>query len=494
MEKGLFKAGDKYRVCDNCGEWVPANQVRCDKCHEHISNFDFFTVEESQAASTGKLKCMICGTLTDVGHTVCPNCNNAALVPVEDEKDINADASFDEKKDTNADSFNNYNSDTESFSDAGIFGNTQFFDTADTQEESKYYFEGEILSGHGRKLQSKSRIAVTAEEIVVGRRYFIENRDLFFDGYTDELQQRFKVISTENAVICVKNGQITVRKCRNEASCIRIFRMNPDTGAMENGGEMEGTGEYTINPGDCLEFGNGDDHHRHILLQFGIEGAETVAKSVPKTAHRGITEDLNRIDRVLNLVLEGNKSINERMSSVEASIGNFEQIISKINFEELSIKKDESQEEYDRRIDKQVPVAQELTKDEEIRNFLKIRMKSGNTKDCSLQYEVVKDRDQIVEYLWQAAYFEKACNLRYESDDKIDYSIVINCIGRAFEEFICTFLLQTIYESQGDEFEAAMTKANFKLKSLAQGAICTYLLQYERVNNKTVYKLSLIHI
>ena len=155
MEKGLFKAGDKYRICDNCGEWVKADQLRCDKCHEHISNFDFYTVEENcdgqeevsplaespkqQEVSNngGKLKCLICDTIVDAGATLCPNCNNATLIPMDDEE---------EKSGT---------SDTEVFPDEASSGNTQFFDAVDNQMESKFYFEGEILTGHGRKLRSR---------------------------------------------------------------------------------------------------------------------------------------------------------------------------------------------------------------------------------------------------------------------------------------------------------------------------------------------------
>lgn len=484
MEKGLFKAGDKYRICDNCGEWVKADQLRCDKCHEHISNFDFYTVEENcdgqeevsplaespkqQEVSNngGKLKCLICDTIVDAGATLCPNCNNATLIPMDDEE---------EKSET---------SDTEVFPDEASSGNTQFFDAVDNQMESKFYFEGEILTGHGRKLRSRKKICIGEQDIIVGRRFFIENQDLFFDGYTDELQQRFKVISTENAVISLKDGQMTIRKCRIEASNIKLFRMNPVTGAIESNGELEGIQEYILRPGDCVEFGNGEDHHRHVMLTFGCDGN----KEIQNQAHTGFTDRFDRLNDMMMQVIEGNKSMEERMNSMEESLSNFEQVISKINIDDLAIKSGETQGEYDRRIDNQVPQAKELTKEQEIKNFLKVRMNSGNMKDCSYQYEVVKDRQQIVDYLWQAAFYEKVCNSQYEVNKDIDYSVVVNCIGRAFEEYICTYVLKTIYGSQREEFEKEMTSARVKLNNIPQGRICNYLLFYDNCNGQKVYK------
>ncbi|MBQ1171977.1 MAG: hypothetical protein IIX48_05190 [Lachnospiraceae bacterium] len=486
MEKGLFNAGDKYRICDNCGEWVKADQLRCDKCHEHISNFDFYTVEEKfdgekreaplaknlgqQEATNngGKLKCLICDTVADAGVTLCPNCNNATLIPMDDEEGKSG------------------TSDTEAFSDAALLGNTQFFDAIDTQVENKYYFEGEILTGHGRKIGSRKKIWIGAQDIIVGRRFFIENQDLFFDGYTDELQQRFKVISTENAVISLKSGQITIRKCRGEASKIRMFRMNTVTGNVESDGELEGTREYTLKPGDCLEFGNGEDHHRHVMLTFGRDGGNEVQNQEQR--HTGLTDRFEKLNAMMMQVIEGNKSMEERMSSMEESLNSFEQVIARINIDELAIKSGETQGEYDRRIDEQVPQAQELTKEQEIKNFLKVRMNSGNIKDCSYQYEVVKDRQQIVDYLWQAAFYERVCNAQYEINKDIDYSVVINCIGRAFEEYICTYLLKIIYASQREEFEKEMESARVKLGSIPQGRICNYLLFYDICNGQKVYK------
>lgn len=506
MKKELFKVGDRYRICDNCGEWVPADQARCDNCHEHVSNYDFCTVQEKDLqeadmvgqadgvmmmeGNRGRLQCMICDTIVEAGVTLCPNCGNSSLIPMDSEEVSKPDEPIKGGADVSYRPF-----DTEQYPAGGTTGNTQFFNAVEKKEETSFYFEGEILTGHGAKLKSRNQIHIGPEEIVLGRKYFIENRELFFDGFTPELEQRFRVISAECAVIYVHDNEMTIRKCRSEASRVIHYSVNPVSGAVESQQTLEGTQEYVIKPGDCVEFGNGEDHHRHIMLRFGCSNSENGFVNVSnhnsngndRPAHTGLTDRLNEffslVEDRFNSMDQQNKNIEKQLGSMQEALSSVEQIVGKFNIEDLALKIGESQAEYDKRLVKQVPQAEAVTKEQEIRNFLKVRLASGNTKDCSHQYEVIKDRQQIVDYLWQAAFYEKVCNAQYEIDKEIDYSVVVNCIGRAFEEYICTYLLQIIYASQRADFEKEMRGAKVKLDSIPQGRICNYLLFYDKLSN-----------
>lgn len=320
--------------------------------------------------------------------------------------------------------------------------------TTISEEKNQYCYTVSRYS-HGKEVFAREqKIPFGDGEMVIGRWYFATDPRLFFDAITEKIDRFYSNISSENAVLRQENGKLSIELYPRKS----VIKLN---GTPLRPGERKG-----LQDGDLLRFGNGADKEHMIDVH------------IYKVKHQVEAADDN--NQRWNQVMQELAQIKNTAEATASRLNDIEKAIETIRPEDLMIRQDEKQEDLDKRIDQMVPVLSSLSMEEEIIRFLQIQCKNGDVKDCRSQLAAVKERNQIVNYLYQAAFLEKACAAMPE--ESRDYSVAINSIGRAFEEFICTEILSLVYKANNADFQYYINKNRLQEDSLQQGRILNYLL------------------
>ena len=430
MERRNFKVGDLYRICTKCQEWVPAKEQRCDRCHAFMQMTDFYEVEEAdmipqetnEDSNTTdenplRMRCNTCKQVFRWGqYTTCPQCNEVLVMEMESSPQEDAEL------------------------------HTTMPKSQMSNEEVSYCYTVYRYS-HGKEVASRQqRIPFEESETGFGRRNFTSDPRLFFDCRTEKIDRFYSCISTDNAIIRQVSGRLSIEHIPGKS----VIRLNGI--ALRNGEKKD------LHDGDLLRFGNGTD--KEHMIDVHIYKIKSQANETNDSRWEGMMQELQKIR-------ESSEATQERLNKIES-------VIESINPEDLRIRSNENPEEFDKRMDQMVPEIPALSMEEEILQFLQIKRPDGTIVDCGDQLQAVHGRKQIVSYLYQAAFLEKAC-ASMEKEHQ-DYSAVLNSIGRAYEEFICTEVLSLVYKADGEDFEVYIKKNNLREDALQQGRILNYLL------------------
>jgi len=430
MDKRKFNVGDFYRICVRCGEWVPASEQACDHCNALMQMGEFYEVSESDIPKEEtkevekhgglKMRCHGCNAIYEWGqYTSCPNCNGMLVAEQVEESETECEVPL-----------------------------SPIVAPAIAEEIAKYCYTVSRYS-HGKEVFAREqKIPFGDGEMVIGRWYFATDPRLFFDAITEKIDRFYSTISSENAVLRQENGKLSIELYPRKS----VIKLN---GTPLRSGERR-----ELQDGDLLRFGNGADKEHMIDVH--------IYKVKP---HVEVADDNNQR---WNQVMQELAQIKNTAEATASRLNDIEKAIETIRPEDLIIRQDENQEDLDKRIDEMVPVLSSLSMEEEITRFLQIQCKNGEVKDCRSQLEAVKERNQIINYLYQAAFLEKACAAMPE--ESRDYSVAINSIGRAFEEFICTEILSLVYKADASDFQEYINKNRLQEDSLQQGRILNYLL------------------
>lgn len=430
MDKRNYKVGDLYRICTKCQEWVPAKEQRCDKCHAFMQMTDFYEVEETDIMEQEtdkdndtrdenplRMRCNVCKQVYRWGqHTICPQCNEVLVI------------------------------DTEQFDGEDVESRTVIPNPQVSNEVMSYCYTVYRYS-HGKEVASRQqRIPFEEIETGFGRRNFTSDPRLFFDSRTEKIDRFYSCISTDNAIIRQANGRLSIEHIPGKS----VIRLNGV--ALRNGEKKE------LHDGDLLRFGNGTD--KEHMIDVHIYKIKPQANDMDDARWDNMMQELQKIKA-------STEATQVRLNKIESAIES-------IQPEDLRIRSNEKQEEFDKRMEQMVPVIPKLSMEEEILQFLQMKRQDGTVVDCKDQLQAVQGRTQIVSYLYQAAFLEKACASMDQEHQ--DYSAVLNSIGRAYEEFICTEVLSLVYKADGEDFEAYIKKNNLREDALQQGRILNYLL------------------
>lgn len=431
MEELTFKPGDPYRICEDCGEMVPASRLRCRKCGadilatQAIHRYVEETAEpepsggEAPLTEQARMRCIGCGAQWSMAHTSCPDCGGLLVLDIAEQR---------------------------------------------AEEQPDYCCEVLFYDEYREKMvASENKLVLRDGDTVLGRSLLL-TPGLFFPRYSSKLDERFQTISREHIVITLSGGKLSVRLVEDGK------RKNPVT---VNGRRLESGDTVLLAQGDVLHLGTSEQSWVELRIQKSRPTGGNI-QQILENLDRSVSDIASRTEKIQSgqeELLSGQKAIlNSQQELKEAMM--------RLTPEDLHIdsqgsretewetyestdgwqtRKCEDQEPDDlARLEELVPEVsgEELIKGT-IREFL-----SMESSEYYTQLEEILDNKQLQHYLYQAAFFEGACKNMHERIGVDDYSAAMSFIGKAVEEFCRTEYAQVIFRSQITDFLEYLKEVN----------------------------------
>lgn len=515
MEKRLFKVGDAYHICDDCGAWVPASRYRCDECGGDISPMSrLYKVSEGMGASpedvpgasgmcpecvpeasgmcpedvrgadgmcpedvpdtaagmpkdslkaaagaaellSGQpvLRCTACGKRFAFGRSSCPDCGGIPVPEMPQE--------------------NRTETDTES---------------AGTGGEACYCYMAFLYDDYGRRTQAKKAVKLKPGENILGRNSFLRNPDLFFTAnlLTARVREKYSGISRENVILTLKDSRLSVRYVSERKSPVQI-----------NGIELQEGDSAVLEEGDVLHFGDDDAEG---CIEVEIQRYEPAPELMVQEALEAIRRDTSESRKQLGRIEEGTAAIGRDMTEVLRGQEALRAAMEKITAEDLRVRESDREDEsvweiveapegwqlrkrtgkegsYTGRLGALMPDSEsvEVIRNT-IRDFLTMKKTGAAPEEYYGQVEKSLESKQFQLYLYQAAFFEGTCDNILRTAGVEDYAAPLSFLGKAVEEFICTEYVQVIFKTQWEDFKAYAESRGKRLGGyVPQGLLVWYM-------------------
>lgn len=320
----------------------------------------------------------------------------------------------------------------------------------------RIYEEGQWIG-----VKDGKQIAFGDNVVGMGRTSLLSDSRIFNDGMS--MDNRFNGISRENVVFIQTDEKLFVQYRNDDGVKKSKIRINGIV--LEQGKSMQIGEDDEIRFGPVKQPEKCIDIHIHKLLK-----------------HSQMDEDFQEeIHQIKKSVI----NMQTQMAEMDGKLKTF---IANINPETLKWKEDDSEESYEKRLDAILPkkgAEEELAL---IRQFFLWDTPKGQ-KDCSENYSFMWEDKQLTHFLYNAAFYEKVCNIRFDGTEHEDYYPVCGNIGKAVEHFVRHEMVALINRYMKSEFEEYMKITNCSTEKFVAQAKYLAFLDGNRNHGARIKKL-----
>ena len=246
------------------------------------------------------------------------------------------------------------------------------------------------------------------EKMLIGRNLFIRDPRLFFSAGNKEIDARYRTVSRNNALLFVEDKKLYVELYREDGATKAAVYVNEEKLGSDEVRELQ--------DGDRIRLGG-----RKTVHDGTIDLEIVSAQEKERRARNGDPESMMRVMTEMR----------RDLAQLQGDVTSIWEFVARINPADLVVRRGEDAEAYENRLEASVPEAAYPTREECVAGFLEAVVERDSGK-YRKKMEFFQENDRRFHLLYQAAFFERAC----EANGLEDYAGPMSFLGKAMEGFV----------------------------------------------------------
>ena len=464
----MSRSEEYYYHCPKCKKWVPATERRC-SCGQFLDHLTpVFRPQDGQslelwergsgereepvensgveAGQTEKrriesaksggtesvwkypsMRCSRCGKRLRTDARICPDCGGILLIGQEDEPEENRKSgegngqkgfggnlsSREEAREKwPEESLHSWEDAEEDYGEAETeLAGEEEYEEESGEEKPLFYFNACRYDNGAAIAANMGNIPVCVgegEKMLIGRNLFIRDPRLFFSAGNKEIDARYRTVSRNNALLFVEDKKLYVELYREDGATKAAVYVNEEKLGSDEVRELQ--------DGDRIRLGG-----RKTVHDGTIDLEIVSAKEKERRARNGDPDSMMRVMTEMR----------RDLAQLQGDVTSIWEFVARINPADLVVRRGEDAEAYENRLEASVPEAAYPTREECVAGFLEAVVERDSGK-YRKKMEFFQENDRRFHLLYQAAFFERAC----EANGLEDYAGPMSFLGKAMEGFV----------------------------------------------------------
>ncbi|MCI8382627.1 MAG: FHA domain-containing protein [Lachnospiraceae bacterium] len=450
----MSRSEEYYYHCPKCKKWVPATERRC-SCGQFLDHLTpVFRPQERQspklsenrraehkktvesevirrAEVTGSrrcesaenggtesvqnypaLRCSRCGKTFYTDGRTCPDCGGILLIGQKEESEKKLRFQEEAREKWPEESLNSREDAEEDYGEAETeLAGEEEYEEESGEEKPLFYFNACRYDNGAAIAANMGNIPVCVgegEKMLIGRNLFIRDPRLFFSAGNKEIDARYRTVSRNNALLFVEDKKLYVELYREDGATKAAVYVNEEKLGSDEVRELQ--------DGDRIRLGG-----RKTVHDGTIDLEIVSAQEKERRARNGDPESMMRVMTEMR----------RDLAQLQGDVTSIWEFVARINPADLVVRRGEDAEAYENRLEASVPEAAYPTREECVAGFLEAVVERDSGK-YRKKMEFFQENDRRFHLLYQAAFFERAC----EANGLEDYAGPMSFLGKAMEGFV----------------------------------------------------------
>ncbi len=450
----MSRSEEYYYHCPKCKKWVPATERRC-SCGQFLDHLTpVFRPQERQspklsenrraehkktvesevirrAEVTGSrrcgsaenggtesvqnypaLRCSRCGKTFYTDGRTCPDCGGILLIGQKEESEKKLRFQEEAREKWPEESLHSWEDAEEDYGEAETeLAGEEEYEEESGEEKPLFYFNACRYDNGAAIAANMGNIPVCVgegEKMLIGRNLFIRDPRLFFSAGNKEIDARYRTVSRNNALLFVEDKKLYVELYREDGATKAAVYVNEEKLGSDEVRELQ--------DGDRIRLGG-----RKTVHDGTIDLEIVSAQEKERRARNGDPESMMRVMTEMR----------RDLAQLQGDVTSIWEFVARINPADLVVRRGEDAEAYENRLEASVPEAAYPTREECVAGFLEAVVERDSGK-YRKKMEFFQENDRRFHLLYQAAFFERAC----EANGLEDYAGPMSFLGKAMEGFV----------------------------------------------------------